>query len=140
MTNEERDALRAMANAATPGPWRHMQSFQSAPLVRTIHGTVPAHRVDYVVGAGRKIVIPMEGRENTASSDDMAYIAATHPKAVLALLDRLATTETLLAQCKTTLEAMHPAAGLPDSDVANLYNAMMDALDNAGLDPNGDAP
>ncbi len=35
----------------------------------------------------------------------------------------------MLAQAHATLQLMHPNAGVPDSDVASAYNAMMAVLD-----------
>ena len=35
----------------------------------------------------------------------------------------------LLSQAYATLQLMHPDAGVPDSDVARAYNAMMEVLD-----------
>lgn len=61
-----------------------------------------------------------------ASTPDLAItawnrLAARNHAVGLALIE-------LIAQCKATLEALHPEAGLPDNDVARLYSAMMEKL------------
>jgi hypothetical protein len=91
MNNEE---LRQLALAATPGPWHHCQPFMTLPAQRTVHGPVPAERVDYVstwhgmgTPTGHSIVIGSAGRESQVRSKDMAFISAANPAAVLELLD-----------------------------------------------------
>lgn len=80
--------LRKLLAAATPGPWHHVQAFESVPAVRTIYGKVPGQRVDYVstwpglgTPKGHRVVIPMETVAEghitqTATSADMALICA----------------------------------------------------------------
>ena len=108
MTKEQRDKLRTLALAATPGEWYHVQAFQRRAAERTIHGKVPGQRVDFVSTerkpVHKKIIIPMEGRESTARSEDMAYIAAANPATVLALLDRIDELEAELAEAKVDAE------------------------------------
>lgn len=82
------DELERLMREATPGPWHHVQAFESVPAVRTIHGKVPGQRVDYVstwpgpgTPKGHRVVIPMEtvteeGIVRTATSADMALICA----------------------------------------------------------------
>lgn len=48
LSQEQRVELVAKAKAATPGPWFHCQPSMVVPKQRTIHGPVPARRVDYV--------------------------------------------------------------------------------------------
>ena len=105
--------LRRLAEAATPGPWRTSKADDTA--IMSFDNDV-AHTVG---------IYEVEAETMEA---DAAYIAAANPAAILALLDRLARVETLVAQCKATLEAMPPATGMPDGDVARLCNAMMEAL------------
>ena len=88
------DELRKLAMAATPGPWYHCQPFKTVPAQRTIHGPVPAERVDYVstwhgmgTPTGHSVVINMAGRESHVRSENMAFIAAANPVTVLAILD-----------------------------------------------------
>ena len=35
---------------------------------------------------------------------------------------------TMLQQAQSTLQSLHPSAGLPDSEAASLYNAMLSEL------------
>lgn len=85
------EQLRKLAEAATPGPWYHCQPFQSVSKQTTIHGPVPAQRVDFVSTekepVHKKIVLPMQGREANIRSEDMAFIAAANPQTIRALLD-----------------------------------------------------
>lgn len=90
------EGLRAIAEKATPGPWHHVNPGRVLPKTRTIHGPVPAARVDYVstwpdVGTppGHRVVVPMPNEGPGVRSDDMAFIAAFDPPTVLALLDAL---------------------------------------------------
>lgn len=80
----------ALAVGPTPGPWHHCQPFQSVRAERTIHGPVPAQRVDFVSTKTQpvheRIIIPMAGREAHVRSEDMAFIAACNPENIAALL------------------------------------------------------
>lgn len=87
----ELERIIELGKRATKGPWHHCQPFQKLPKTRTVHGLVPAQRVDYVstwpgqgTPDGHRTVIPMERREVTASSDDMAFIAAARRADALA--------------------------------------------------------
>lgn len=100
MTPADLSRLETLAREATPGEWTAAREGNTYWTVM-IRGDTPLVRY--------------------ANECDAAYIAAANPAAVLALIE-------LLAQCKATLEAPHPGAGLPDSDVARLYNAMMEKL------------
>ena len=113
------DEIERLARAATPGPWFHCQPFQTVPAVRTIHGPVPGQRVDYVARepapVHRPAIIPMEGRETTTRSHDMAFIAAANPATILALVARLRAAEA----------ALHPfawaAEDLDDNESGELW-------------------
>lgn len=80
----------ALAVGPTPGPWHHCQPFQSVRAERTIHGPVPAQRVDFVSTKTQpvheRIIIPMAGREAHVRSENMAFIAACNPENIAALL------------------------------------------------------
>ena len=94
MTTDAQAALaqvrEALAVGPTPGPWHHCQPFQSVRAERTIHGPVPAQRVDFVSTKTQpvheRIIIPMAGREAHVRSEDMAFIAACNPENIAALL------------------------------------------------------
>ena len=80
--------LRELLAKGTQGEWHHVQAFQSVPAQKTIHGTVPGQRVDYVstwpgpgTPKGHRVIVPMEtltdsGVARTVSSNDMALIVA----------------------------------------------------------------
>lgn len=101
MTPADLSRLESLAREATPGPWEHLAD---RGIISTV-STVNEPKIGLAICYG----------------PNAAYIAAANPAAVLALIE-------LLAQCKATLDALHPNAGLPDSDVARLYNAMMEKL------------
>ena len=115
------DDLKKLLAEATPGPWHHVQAFESVPAVRTIYGKVPGQRVDYVstwpglgTPKGHRVVIPMETVAEghitqTATSADMALICA----AVNALPE-------LLAENARLREALKAIAGrhIPDQPMA----------------------
>lgn len=116
--------LRQLAEAATPGPWDVYGAVVWSPDARSvIAGASATEPTSGVVEYER----PKWSAINQPARN-AAYIAAANPQAILALLDRLERAETLVAQCKATLEAMHPSAGVPDGDVARIYNGMMEAL------------
>jgi hypothetical protein len=81
------DELEALANTATPGPWYHCQPFQVAGKIKTIHGMVPAHRIDFVSTnkepVHEKVILGME----STSSNDMAFIAAVNPQTIKQLIE-----------------------------------------------------
>ena len=86
-------AIRETTAKATPGEWHHVNAFQSVPKARTVHGTVPAQRIDYVstwphlgTPGGHRVVVAMERDNATARSEDMAHIAACSPANMTALL------------------------------------------------------
>jgi hypothetical protein len=97
-------ALKRLAEKATPGPWYHCQPFMTLPKTRTVHGPVPAWRVDFVstrsAPAHTKTVIPMAQDGPGVSSNDMAFIAAANPATVLALIERVEQAE-LVAEAKS---------------------------------------
>ena len=76
MTDAE---LHALLDAASPGPWHHVNPGMVSPKTRTIHGTVPAEPIDYVstwpglgTPPGHRVVI---NRDAGVRSADMALIA-----------------------------------------------------------------
>lgn len=80
----------ALSAGPTPGPWHHCQPFQSVRAERTIHGPVPAQRVDFVSTKTQpvheRIIIPMAGKEAHVRSEDMMFIAACNPTNIAAIL------------------------------------------------------
>lgn len=92
MTSEERENLRRLAQAATPGPWN-------------TNG-----RNEVGANDGRLIAICFGRDSHTepAAFLNADYIAAAHPGAVLALLDALDAAEVLAATADVT-RAAQPA-------------------------------
>lgn len=85
------DHVEATARAATQGKWYHVQPFMVVPEHRTIHGKIPAMRVDFVstepTPVHKRVIIPMPREEcPSVSSENMAHIAAANPQTVLALV------------------------------------------------------
>ena len=85
------EELLALAEKATPGPWHHVQAFQTVGKLRTIHGAVPAQRLDFVSTekepVHKRVIIPMETRESHTTSNDMAFIAAANPETIKQLVE-----------------------------------------------------
>lgn len=84
--------LRELAEKASPAPWYHCQPFMVVPKQRTVHGTVPAQRVDFVstkpAPVHERTIIPMPPENGPGvRSEDMAFIAAFNPVVARALLD-----------------------------------------------------
>lgn len=115
MTPADISRLESLAREATPGPWVADDTNEQ------LFGVMKDGVLHYLGSAdpGLFSTSPTTAEQEVANA---AYIAAANPAAVLALIE-------LLAQCKATLEALHPSTDLPDSDVARLYNAMMEKLD-----------
>lgn len=74
------DELRALATAATPGPWKHTALW--AIEARDDNG-------DWQSIAGTHV----DDEHNDQRFTDAAYIAAANPATALSLLDRIATLE-----------------------------------------------
>ena len=108
--------LQALLDAASPGPWHHVNPGMVSPKTRTVHGPVPAERIDYVstwpgLGTpdGHRVVID---RHSGVRSADMALIAEAPALAaeVLALragaatsADRIKALEARVAELEAAL-------------------------------------
>lgn len=126
------DALQAAAEAATPGPWYHVQPFMTVKMTRTIHGPVPAQRVDFVSTdqkpIHRKVIAAMEGRESAMRSEDMAFIAAFNPQTCRALIDRL-------RKAEAAREGWKMVPRIPTADMVNVFmRHMMNAPAGDGIE------
>lgn len=95
MTNHEE--LRRLATEATPGPWTIHTEEVCSPIVaamelsKLVHGIVFVPVLPMVVGSnGLATAVTGCGPTSVANA---AYIAATSPDVVLALIDRLAEVE-----------------------------------------------
>lgn len=107
------DDLKRVAEAATPGPWYHVNPGMALPKTRTVHGTVPAERVDYVstwsgmgTPPGHRTVVSSRENGSPMRSCDMAYIATFDPPTVLNLLSRLSTYEAQVSELREALEPL----------------------------------
>lgn len=80
MTCDDLTELERLANAATPGPWE--EDFHSCNLRGDGHRSVRSKDGDVLFGANYWA--------------NLTFIAAAHPQAVLALLDRIAGYEAAL--------------------------------------------
>jgi len=83
LTREQRDELRAKAEAATPGPWMLLP---------------PA-----IIGENNHVITPHDGQRcgivvNGATPENATYIAAANPATVLTLLDALEEAECEVAR------------------------------------------
>ena len=74
MTPAELDQLRALAQSATPGPWR-VEAY--------------GHSAQQVAKVNNLEVAPSNDVELAHCADDAAYIAAVSPDAVLGLIDEV---------------------------------------------------
>jgi len=146
VTPADLSRLESLAREATPGPWEncgHERGGCGCGAVWSIPADSPVATVTLGEWGDEWPVIDKDADGNPIAimrkssygevppalgKANAAYIAAANPAAVLALIERVTAQDELLAQCKATLEALHPSTDLPDSDVARLYNAMMEKL------------
>ena len=83
----ERDALRKLAEAATPGPWAFGTFHRLLVVQVDKHGYADKHSAIADIGAGS---IPWDATaESMQEYNDAEYIAAANPAAVITLLDQL---------------------------------------------------
>jgi hypothetical protein len=122
------ESLKELSDRATQGEWHHCQPFQTVPTKHTVHGTVPSERVDYIstwaglgTPRGHRVVVPMEGRESTMSSEDMAFVAELvsayrrgelHDDTALATAVARARREALEGAARRVLEIEHESGEL----------------------------
>jgi hypothetical protein len=106
MSSIDINKLRELVRAATPGPWR-VQSDSDYDEYRNVFVSWPYRLL------ADAAPIANFAEENT-SFEDAEFIAAANPTAVLALLDRLARAEALLADAVIFLR--HAATAQRDDD------------------------
>lgn len=123
MTPADLSRIESLAREATPGEWEAWDEPSEGPPTVARCNENGCREIAYITEHPH---LPDPRKEASANA---AYIAAANPAAVLTLIERVTAQDELLAQCKATLEALHPSTDLPDSDVARLYNAMMEKLD-----------
>ena len=95
MSALDRATLRALAKAATPGPWEAEGDYKSPDIIAG----------DLVVAV--TIASDMKPPVNKANAE---FIAAANPAAVLALLDEVARLRDLLGRVLASLETHIPYA------------------------------
>ena len=141
--SEDLNKLRELAEAATPGPWHHCQPFMVVPAQKTVHGTVPAERVDYVstwpdrgTPPGHRVVVPMPPECGPGvRSADMAFIAAANPAKVLSLL---AENEKLRTREADLIEALTPSADTKAAYIGEIKFSVCQGMDDDGCEIWGD--
>lgn len=106
MTTAELDQLRALARAATPGPWRV---------------EAQGHAEQDVARVNNLEVAPPDSVELAHCADDAAYIAAVSPDVVLDLIDEVLTSRRRIGALTT----------LTDAQTARLQSYMNDGAKRA---------
>ena len=106
------DALAALAEAATPGPW-HVQLDSVYP-----EGRQPGWQPTPVEGGAIDARWPILAGENQRA--DAAYIAAADPTTILALIDRLRAAE---AVCEAAHDARTGYDFIPMWDAMDAWEA-----------------
>ena len=137
--------LRELLAKGTQGEWHHVQAFQSVPAQKTIHGTVPGQRVDYVstwpgpgTPKGHRVIVPMEtltdsGVARTVSSNDMALITAA-VNALPALLDEVERMREALETISERHVPDQPAAdGSEEADYVRKHHSELRRIARAAL-------
>jgi hypothetical protein len=106
MTHSELDQLRALARAATPGPWRV---------------EAQGHAPQQVARVNNLEVAPPDHVELSHCATDAAYIAAVSPDVVLGLIDEVLTSRRRIGALTT----------LTDAQTARLQSYMNDGAKRA---------
>jgi hypothetical protein len=96
MNQEQINELRKLAQAATPGPWAAGGPSFGAPMPVWCDEVV----TEYGGDSPESVCLCPSGAEET-STDDMSYIAAANPAAILALIQQR---DDLLAALKDARE------------------------------------
>jgi hypothetical protein len=123
--------LQALLDAASPGPWCHVNPGLVSPKTRTVHGTVPAEPVDYVstwpglgTPPGHHVVIP---RDAGVRSADMALIAEAPALAAEVLALRAGASEARIKELEAALKDSVTAMRLL-LDAVQKHNAESDTF------------
>ena len=115
MTKDERDALRALARAATPGPWEVFDPRQSITVIAT----------DTKYGAISICTVSINTRHDEGRHN-RDYIAACSPDRIIALLDRIEAMELVIVAASHALRSYQYGNGSPE-----LAQSAADAIDAA---------
>lgn len=123
-------ALRALAEAATQGPWTYFPK----PKYNEHHVSVP------IEGSGMRLALFNDGCQTSRPEQDAKFIAAFNPQTILSLIDRLCKAEAAhegwrLVPVEPTCE-MLDAARSQSSFPLGVYRAMLaaapDSADSEG--------
>lgn len=112
MTGEQKAALRALAEKATPGPWVHAKDMGHIGSVEIMSGACIVQ------------VQALKPRDGERRDIDAAYIAAANPAAVLALLDEV---ERLKGALRLSLNAW-ATTGVSNGAIREAQEAALVAL------------
>jgi hypothetical protein len=116
MTSEERENLRRLAKAATPGPWEFETDLAGEYM-----------QIAAFADTGNRILCVRV--QSFRAADDAALIAAAHPGAVLALLDDLDAAQSKIDGALHALSDVAAAIlALPPSDGDALAEAIQRAV------------
>ena len=119
MQPTERDQLRKLAQAATPGPWltdkAHPYRPGMGPFFMDSGATIYLQNGEEIVTGGSQD--EQGGAVGVLTNEDAAYIAAANPQVVLALLDQLEVMDQALA-------ATQELQDLSDSHLAEMASVM----------------
>ena len=120
MNKEQRDALRSLAEEATPGPWWH--------------GECTPPDVHALAWIGQSFVDCEGGQKNYAApSRDAEYIASANPSTILQLLDYIETLEKDAARYRWLRHSAWYVGPEPSAE----YCAFIEYTDYNGCDSDG---
>ena len=117
MTDDDIKQLRELAQAATKGPWKHLQSGRG--YENYVYALDARYDVSWAGESPVKVAYFPHDPYGLRDALDAAYIAAASPDAILALLSRLESAERALDALRRALEAgsgagdARPPCGLP---------------------------
>jgi len=89
MTDDDRNKLRALAMAATPGEWKAVEANHDDVDAPWTHGWYLWSAVKGVIGYWTGGKSHHTSRRWYLSKEDAAYITAANPKSMIALLDQI---------------------------------------------------
>jgi chromosome segregation ATPase len=118
----EHNALRKLAEAATPGPWAFGTFHRLLVVQADKHGGADKHSAIADIGAGS---IPWDATaESMQEYNDAEYIAAANPAKVITLLDQLQSQAEHIKETERTLDKQCQASKLVIDDLRAQIAAM----------------
>lgn len=115
ISDETIAAMKAAAEAATPGPWEWRPEDASMTTLQTVNNViedengVPWHPDTILWTTACRSCAQKERQCGHASNADQAHIAACHPQAVLGLIEMLERAEKALHRAQWEAEALKRA-------------------------------